>query len=237
MKKSKKIMALLMVAAVCILSGCSAKDVSTKSTKGASMYQKYINNIMECCYYGDTAKYVEVCEATTKDAEDAYYNTVDYYAYQLMVFNEIDYEYISEDMQDKFFDLAKSILAKAKFTVNEGVKVNDSWQVQVDIMPVDINDTTWDEIEDAIADYNKNIDSIDATQLTDEQAEALYTQLQEDYAQVVYDIIAGHVSTLGYKDKVSKIVIITTDEDGLYGIADDDWNDIDDIVVDMKGKV
>lgn len=236
MKKTRKTVALLMVAAVFILAGCSAKDVSTK-TKGATMYQKYINNIMECCYYGDTAKYVEVCEATTQDAQDAHYNTVDYYAYQLMVFNEIDYEYISEDMQDKFYDLAASILKKAKFTVNEAAKVGDNWQVQVDIMPVDINDTTWDEIESAIADYNKNIDSIDATQLTDEQAEALYAQLQEDYAQVVYDIIAGHVSTIGYKDKVSKIVIITTDEDGMYGIADDDWNDIDDIVVDMKGKV
>lgn len=237
MKSTKRILAVLLIAAVAVISGCSANAVSGSKTKGATLYQKYINNIMECCYYGDVAKYVEVCEATLSDAEDAHNNTVDFYAYQLLVFNSVDYNYISDAMFDKFSELAEGILAKAKFTVNEAVKVNDEWQVKVEIYPVDINDTTWDEIEDAIVDYNNNLDTIDASNMTNEQVDALYSQLQEDYAQAVYDIIFSHISTIGYKDPVSKVVIISVDKDGMFGIPDDDWNDMDDLIVDMKGKV
>lgn len=238
MKNTKRILAVFLVAAMvmAVAAGCSSKDVSTK-TKGATLYQKYINNIMEGCYYGDVAKYVEVCEATLDDAQAAHDNTVKFYAYQLMVFNGVDHEYISDEMYNKFVELAGSILAKAKFKVNEAVQVNDEWQVKVEISPIDINDTTWDEVEDAIVDYNNNSGAIDFSQMTEEQGEAKYRELQEEYAQNVYNIIFSHISTIGYKDTVSKIVIITVDKDGLFGIPDDDWNDIDDLIVDMKGKV
>lgn len=235
MKNTKRILAVLLAAVMvmAVAAGCSSKNVSTK-TKGATLYQKYINNIMECCYYGDVAKYVEVCEATLDNAQEAHENTVEFYAYQLMVYNGVDYEYISDEMYDKFNELAGSILAKAKFKVNEAVQVNGDWQVKIEISPIDINDTTWDEVEDAIVDYNNNSEAIDFSQMTEAQGEATYRELQEEYAQNVYNIIFSHISSIGYKDTVSKIVIITMDDDG-YGIEDEDWNDIDDLVVDMKG--
>lgn len=236
MKKSTKgILALVMAGVMLLGCGCSAKNLA--GSKQGTRYQKYINNIMECCYYGDFAKYVEVCDATKEEAMDSYNSTVEYYACQLMTFNQIDYDYISDEMYEKYVKLAADILKKAKFHVAEGVKVNDNWQVQVDIEPVDINDTTWDEIEKVIDGYNDNLDAIDTSKMTDEQVDAIYIELQEDYAQKVYDVFAAHIATMGYKEKISKIVIISTDSEGLYGIADDDWNDIDDIVVDMKGRL
>jgi hypothetical protein len=227
----------LFAVMVTVLSGCSVKDVKMAGSTGATIYQKYINNLMECSYYGDTAKYTEVCDGTQQDAQDTYDATVGYYAYELMALNEVDYEYISDDVYDKYVDLAERIMAKVKFTVNEATKVGDDWQVKIQIQPIDINDTTWDEVEEVVTNYNAKIDTLDTTGMSDEELSALYIQLEDEYALAVYDVFEAHLSTIGYKDEVSKIVLIETDEDGYYGISDDDWNDIDDIVVDMKGRI
>lgn len=220
----KKLRIVVMMLAVMMLAGCSAS-----SSKG-SVYSKYIQSVMDGCYKGDLKAYTDVCDATNKEAQEVYDNTVEYYAYQLMYYNDVDSQSISEDVIDLYVELARDIMAKTKYTVNKANNVSGNYQVQVDIQPVDINDITYDAIEDAIDAWNSKYSAEATANFTEEQ----WLVAEDEYAKSVYDILRENVDKIGYKDVVSKVVIITVDKDGYYGISDSDWEDIDDMVVDMK---
>lgn len=205
-------------------------DSLSSEAKG-SWYSDYIKALMECKYYGELSGYqTEVANATKDDAQECHDGTVEYYAYELMQYTDVGYDYVSEETVNQWVDVAREIMAKTKFTVNEGTLVGDDYQVKVDIQPLNINDLIYDEVGAYIEEYNSMLNGVDTSAYTDEQWDAL----EEEYAAGVLTIIKNHIPEIGYKDTVSKIVIITFDEEGRYGISDEDWYDIDDYVVDMK---
>lgn len=223
--KVRMILAALLVV-VFAVTGC--KDSGSKLD--SARYTNYIEAIMDCSYHGKTDRYTEVVDADKSEAEEVYSSTVEYYAYELMYYNGVAYDYISEDLYNSYIDLAKEIMAKAKYNVNEATLVNEEYQVKIEIYPIDLNDISDEEVQNYMDEYNKMLDGIDTTNFTDEQ----WSEYEEVYGQNIYDILKKYVSQIGYKDVVSKIVIIQVDEDGYYGIPDEDWYDIDDYVVDMK---
>lgn len=204
---------------------------SITSNVEGSWYSDYIEALMECKYNGKLEGYVtEVAGATKDEAQQCHDSTVEYYAYQLMAYTDVGYDYVSEDTIAQYVDVARRIMAKSSFTVHEGTKVGDDYQVRVDIEPININDLIHDDVESYIDQYNAMMESTDTSAYTDEQ----WDELEEQYAAGVLNIIEGYVAEIGYKDKVSKVVIIEFDEEGRYGISDEDWYDIDDYIVDMK---
>lgn len=226
MKLKKRLIAVMAAAAmsVAVFTGCTSSAVT------GSRYQEYIESGMKCKYYGELEGYKKACDATDEEAKEAYDSTIEYYANELMAYNGISSEYISEDMYSKYVDLAGKIMAKAKFTVGKCTKVDGDWQLKLEISPVDINDVAEEDIQKIMDEYNNAHTSAEIKDSTDEQ----YSAWEEEFAQKVLEVLSNAVNNIGYKDTVSKVVIITEDEDG-YGITDDEWYDIDDIVVDMKG--
>lgn len=226
MSLKKRLMAVIAVAAmsIAVFTGCSS------SSAMGTRYQNYLESAMKCKYYGEFDGYKKTCDATDEEAKEAYDNTIEYYAIELMSYNGISSEYISEDMYNKYVDLAGKIMAKAKFTVGKCTKVDGDWQLKLEISPVDINDVAEEDIQKLMDEYNNAHTSAEIKDSTDEQ----YSAWEEEFAQKVLEVLSNAVNNIGYKDTVSKVVIITEDEDG-YGITDDEWYDIDDIVVDMKG--
>lgn len=220
----------LIMTTILVVLAFTACDGKSGSKAEAARYTNYIEAIMDCSYRGEVDRYTEVVDATTSEAEEVYKSTVEYYAYQLMAYNEVAYDYVSEDLFNQYVDLAERVMAKAKYNVNEATKVEDDYQVKIEIYPVDFNDITTEEVESYIDEFNKMLEGIDTTQLTEEQIVAY----EEQYGQDIYNILNKYVDQIGYKDVVTKVVIIEVDEDGYYGIPDEDWYDIDDYVVDMK---
>lgn len=220
----------LIMTTILVVLAFTTCDGKSGSKAEAARYTNYIEAIMDCSYRGEVDRYTEVVDATTSEAEEVYKSTVEYYAYQLMSYNEVAYDYVSEDLFNQYVDLAERVMAKAKYNVNEATKVEDDYQVKIEIYPVDFNDITTEEVESYIDEFNKMLDGIDTTQLTEEQIVAY----EEQYGQDIYNILNKYVDQIGYKDVVTKVVIIEVDEDGYYGIPDEDWYDIDDYVVDMK---
>lgn len=204
---------------------------SLTSNVEGSWYSDYIEALMECKYNGKLDGYVaEVAGATKDEAQECHDSTVEYYAYQLMSYVDVGYDYVSDEVLEKYVDVAGRIMAKSSFTVHEGTKVGDDYQVRVDINPININDLIHDDVAAYIDQYNAMIDGTDTSAYTDEQ----WDELEDQYATAVLGIIEEYVSKIGYKDTVSKVVIIEFDEEGRYGISDNDWYDIDDYIVDMK---
>ena len=60
-----------------------------------------------------------------------------------------------------------------------------------------------------------------------ENDEEAYTAREIEYANEVIAILRSYVSQIEYDEPVTKVVKITKDEDGLYGISDDDYADLE----------
>ena len=57
---------------------------------------------------------------------------------------------------------------------------------------------------------------------------------EDEYANEILNIITPYVTNMQYKETVTKIVEININDDGLFGISTEDWNDIDDYVMGIK---
>lgn len=228
MKRKFNVIAATMLLVALAVTGCGSNASGSKAT--SALYTNYIESIMDCSYHGDLERYTEVVDADSSEAEEVHNSTVEYYANELLYFNDVDSESISDELYDKYVELAREIMAKTKYTVNEATKVNDEYQVKVEIYPIDLNDITYDAVEKVIEEFNKMLDGVDTSAITEEQ----WLQYEEDYGESIYNVLKNALPQMGYKDVVSKVVIIQVDDDGYYGISDDEWYDIDDYVVDMK---
>lgn len=225
--KKMKLLIVSFVLVATMLCGCGSSSGADLNTV---IYADYVKGIMDCSYKADFESYTKVCDATTDEAKEVYDSTIEYYASELMYYNGVAYDYISDELKQKYIDLAADLMNKCKYTVNDAVKVDDEYQVKIEIEPLDINDISYDEIEAYMTEYNKMAENTDFTTMSEE---AQY-ELEEAYALSIYNILESYVDKVGYKSVKSKIVIIEFTEDGTYGIDDEDWYDIDDYVVDMQ---
>ncbi len=183
---------------------------------------------MDASYLGKSETYLVVAKTTKSEAEELYENTIEYLAYSIMEYNSVPYDDISEDTINKYIDLAKKALEKSKYTVNDGRKVDGVYQVKVEITPIDLWKATYDDVDEYIKEFTNKYPDL-KTMSDNEILEA-----KEEYANKVLEILNPYVENMNYKDTVSKIVEIQFNEDGLYGISQDDWDDIDDYVMGLK---
>lgn len=219
----KKTLLFICSTIALLLTGCSFfKD------EKATEYTDYIEAAMDAAYYGDNVRYVKLADTTIVDAQKLYKNTIAYLAESIMLYNDVSSEYITEETVQKYNDLAKRALTKTKYTVNDAKKVDGIYQIKIEIQPIDIWKSTYDEVEEYIEKFNEKYPSYE------NMSEEEILNAEDEYAKGVLEIITPHVENMTYKDTVSKIVEISYDDDGLYGIPEEDWNDIDDYVMGIK---
>lgn len=215
----KKIAAFTAAMVMCAgLAGCA----SQKET-----YTDYIQCVLDCTYLGTMDKYKEMTESTQEEAEEVYQSQVDYVKELICYQYAVEIDYVSEKTLDGYEALAKDIMAKVKYTVDPAEKSGDSYHITVNCEPIDLWDITYDTVEEF---YNGEFgDRYNAVTTEEELAE-----LEEEYAVEVLDIVTAALPEMGYGDVQTKIVEITVDEDGMYGISDDDWLEIDDKLLNLS---
>lgn len=219
----KKFITLTTIFAITILStGCLTKNNESQK------YNDYIKSAMDASYLNDNTKYLELADVTEDDTKELYNNTVEYLAYSIMKYNDVNYEVISEDIINEYINLAKTALSKTKYTINDARKVDGKYQVKLEIEPLNFWESSYDDVDDYIEEFSNKYNNADS--MTDEEIKLA----EEEYANKVLDILTPYIDDMDYKEKVSKIVEIEIDEDGKYGISDNDWNDIDDYVMGIK---
>lgn len=189
-------------------------------------YTDYVQAVLDCTYYGITDKYMELTESTQEEADAVYDDEVEYVT-ELICYNyAVEMDYTSEETLDGYRALSKDIISKVKYTVNEAEKSGDSYHITIDIEPIDL----WDIASEDIDAYYEEFMVVYNEATTEEEL----VVLEEEYSQKILEILSSYTSQIGYKESTKKIVEITVDDDGLYGIADQDWYDIDDLLLDMN---
>lgn len=190
-------------------------------------YTNYIQAVLDCSYYGKTEQYAKLTKASAEEAEKVYQDEVDYVTELICFRFAVEPSCISDETHEGYETLAKNVLNKTKFTVDKAVKSGDVYHVTIHCEPIDFWDIAYEDVESYyVDDFGVKYEAASTT----EERELL----EEEYAVNVLEILNGYVDEIGYEDPVKKIVEITEDKDGKEGIADQDWLDIDSLILGGK---
>lgn len=185
-------------------------DSNWGSVTNAAECSEFIDLALQVSFYGDYAGYVEKKFDTEDGAKELYDMEVEYYAQGLMYYLGIDYETVSEEIADGFRDVARSVLGKVKWDapvvdLPDGATYGSA---EITMYPVDFLDIILDDAQ-AVADTGVEGD---------------------EYAQGMLDAIAPKVDETSHREPITKTYDIDLD-DGV--ISADDWNEIDDVLMDL----
>ncbi len=219
MKKITAIAAAIAMGAA--LTGC---------VNDAKTYTNYIQATLDCTYFGETAEYMELTESTQAEADEVYASQIEYTANIICNYLYVDMNYVTEETMDGYEEAAELLLSKMKYEVEPAEKSGDSYHITIKCEPIDCWEAIGEDIDEFYAgEFGDRYNEV-ASGTSEEELAAI----EEEYAVEVLEIVNAHFADLSYKEPVSKIVEIVEDEDGFYGIADQDWYDIDDILMDLN---
>ncbi len=212
----KKFTAFAAVILMCLsLVGCTSK---------AERYTNYIQAVLDCSYYGKTQEYAKLTNSTAEEAGQVYQDEVDYVTELICYRFAVEPSCISEETKASYEELAKQVMDKTKFTVDPAVKSGDAYHVTINCEPIDFWDIAYDDVETYyMEEFGIKYEAAGTTAERD--------LLEEEYAVNVLEILNKYVDKIGYTESVKKIVEITEDENGKEGIADQDWVDIDTLIL------
>lgn len=212
----KKFTAFAAAILMCLtLVGCAGK---------AQRYTDYIQATLECSYYGNEGDYAKAIGISNDEALQLHRDEVDYVTELICFRFAVEPSCISEETEENYKRLAMDVLSKAKFRVDKAVKSGDNYHVTIHCEPMDFWDIAYEDVEKFYVDEFGIKYEAAATQ---EERDAL----EEEYAVRVLEILTPYVEKIGYGESVKKIVEITVDEDGKEGITDEEWLEIDDLIL------
>lgn len=159
----------------------------------------------------------------TEEQATAYYEEgmeteMEYFAYYF----DIDSSLISAETKQSIIDMYKQIYAYSKYEVGDTTKNGDTYLVQLTIYPIDIIDKF-----DAEA-FQTNWQQRVASGEFDSMSNA---QFEEAWTQSIVAKISERLNKVGYLDAQTISVQITKDADGYYGITDNDFERIDEMII------
>ena len=198
--------------------------------------EQFVDDALKTSFYGDYARYVENNFDTEEGAIALYENEVQYYAQSLMYYLDVNYEIIDEEIVEGYYELTKQIFAKFKwdtpvFSTNDMSKfaignalVGD---LELTLYPTDFIDIIYDDAQAVVDEFQANISNLDLDSLSDEE----YLSLENEYASNMLAAISPKVDEISYRDPIVKVYEIDTYEGAV--LSDDDWSEIDDILMDF----
>ena len=221
MKKRLPALVLLLVL-VLSLTACGG---DTKAKK----YTEYVEAVMNCSYKGQFDAYTKSrgLKDDNKEAKEVNESTAEFYAYQLMNYTEVEYESVDDSVVEAFIELAKKALQKTRYQVEKAEKAGKVYHVTVKIDPIDFNDILIEPAKGVAAVYNEGVDA-----LSEDASEEQLLALENEYGLNMAAALMPVVDQIGYKETKTRIVEIQEDKDA-FGLSDEDWEEIDNIVVDM----
>ena len=218
-KKAALVLAVLMVLLLS-LAGC-------KNGKVADKYTDYVKGVMDCSYKGEFEQYIKSRGCDEAEAQEVYDSTAMNLAYNIMSYTSVDYTVVGDEIINQYAELAKKILNHADYTVNKAEKAGETYHIKVEVKPLDFFDIIYDDGQAYADAFNEKLDS--KGDISDSEME----ELEKEFATGMLEAISPYADKMGYGDPVTKIVEITVDDEG-YGLSDDDWTTLDNLVVNLE---
>lgn len=195
---------------------------------------KYIQGLLDKTYLGKYEDYMKVVDVTENECEEDYISGLESEAEYFAGVFQIDY--LTDDLKAEIVDLYRDIYAQSKYTVSPATKQDDTtYSVKVTVEPIDIFHLVSDALDaGAVDDFNALYDDADIDSMTDEEFDAFYAEYDEAWARMIIDLTREKLPELGYLDAQSILVQVTEDDDGLWGIPQADFDNLDWLIIDYN---
>ena len=195
---------------------------------------KYIQGLLDKTYLGEFDEYMNVVDITENECEDDYISGLESEAEYFASVFQIDN--LTDDIKADIVDLYKEIYSYSKYTVSAATKQDDkTYSVKVTVEPIDIFHLVADALNGGAADdFNAQYDDVDVASMSDDEYDTFYAAYDAAWAQLIIDLTREKLPELGYLDSSSLLVQVTEDEDGLWGIPQSDFDNLDWLIIDYN---
>lgn len=186
----------------------------------------YIDTALRVSFYGDYTDYVANLYDTEENASALYESEVAYYAESLMYYLDIDSSVLDETAIKSYYKIAEVVLNQAKWEISDmQYDENDlTGTMELTLYPVDFLYIIDNDADMVIAEFQSKYSNINPDNCTDEELAAI----EQDYA----DMMLEALNVRAAETKVSEPIVKTYDIDYIQGVVtEDDWNEIDDILM------
>lgn len=216
-------LALVLSLTACGGGGVSAFDAT-----------KYIQGLLDKTYLGEFDEYMKVVDITENECEDDYISGLESEAEYFASVFQIDN--LTDDIKADIVDLYKEIYSYSKYTVSAATKQDDkTYSVKVTVEPIDIFHLVADTLNGGAADdFNAQYDDVDVASMSDDEYDTFYAAYDAAWAQLIIDLTREKLPELGYLDSSSLLVQVAEDEDGLWGIPQSDFDNLDWLIIDYN---
>lgn len=212
MKVFKKSIVLCLVSlfALCSLYGCGGKK--------KTVYQSYMQNLLDVNYKGIYTNYIEENAGQESDAKNMHQDCVNQLAEQLISHYSLDNAQ-SVKIKERFLEIAELIYSQTNYSVSESYHEGNDYYVDVTIYPVNVLNQSYDDIIAYIDQFNADVDAGVYNNYTMEKYE-------ETFSLGLADILEEKANNMEYLDPVTiKVAII--DDGKYYSIAMEDLINLD----------
>lgn len=217
----KHVTALCLIAVLTLaLTACGSSgspEERARTLVQGNMDELYLDNASDA--------YLELVDSTREASHEDYLagleSEVEFFAYYFDINN------LTEEMKSDLIDLYQQIYAKAKYTVGEASKLdNNTYAVKLTISPLNIFELVWDDSDRLTAFFDK-YENVDVDAMTDEE----FAAYDKEWAETIIALCWEKLPEMGYMDDQTMALQITKDSDDYWGIDEDDFYDMDEMII------
>lgn len=184
----------------------------------------FIDSAMKASFYNDSTEYVANLYDTEENAQILYESEVEYYTEFLFWYIDTYQEYLTDDIYEEYYEISEKVLSKVKWEIVEIDVDEDEYEgeVTLKLYPTNYLSLIDEKIDEAIAEYLEIYGELDLDTLTVEER----TEVECNYASIVLEKIRGIENQIEVVDPVVKTYEISE-----YILTDEQWGEIDDIIM------
>ena len=206
MKRAKRFAALALALALALsLAGCGAMEDVSRTLVQGNLDEIYLGK------YSD--EFLELVDITADEAEANYLQWLQTEAEFFTYYFDITYP--TEELTNELVELYKEIYSNSRYEVGESTKVDDTtYGVQLTIYHIDIMQKVVDQSEPVITELNN-------------QTFDTYEAYDAAWAEAFIQLCRDNLDSVGYLDPVEMVVQVKRDDNNVWTIYEDDFQDID----------
>lgn len=223
MMKRISILLALTIALILPLSACGGLS------KADAMC--YIQGTLDQNYLGTAdSDFMKLVDISEEDVAETYEESLSTEAQfflgsfvESQLSSEVELQLISE-----LVEMYRQIYSHSSYTVDSASEMDAStFSVKVTVQPIDIFHLVADDLTSGAAD---ELNSSYPDQMTDEE----YAAYEVEWVRLFMDLTYDHMEDIGYLEPQSVLVQVVLEEDGLWSIPDDDFWNLDALIIDYN---
>ena len=211
----KKFLMLFMILILGSLTGCGMSEEEASA---------YVKASLDAAYKGEFEAFVEITDSTLEGAQAIYEENM-VHTMKAAGFSDME---LSDELNNKYKQLFFEISKAVDYSIGTATEAEDGgYDVQVDIYPLIVFDKiSQEKITDAV------IDRIEEMKKNPSDKKIVEITFEEIYEMLVEEMKDPDYS----EDKVTQIVSVHKDEDGMYYISEEDMLNLDNALFGLKNK-